>query len=339
MQKGVLFTATLLLSGCGTTYYNSNISDPAALERQRIIDKAYCTQAAAGSVPMPEVRYYQSGIQSYQINGNVRSYSSNGYSTNSSYNGVVTSYPNAGEAFSAGMANGMNMGAAIAAAQARKQVMQGCMYSLGWTTDKNAGASYLKPQLPAKTQGEAFFDMALAAAETGDPKMQTRVATAYLEGKDAPRDPEKAIYWLNKASEQGYSEASFQLSYIYFGSAYPQYKDQQMMLLYLQKAAEQGEGMAQSMIGAMYTNGTNGYPKDPKLAAKWFLKACENNDANGFFGMASLYALGEGVEKNPIKAYRLFVKAEELGNEMAAPYRSLLEQHMTRAQIQEAKGM
>lgn len=78
-----------------------------AVERQRIIDEGYCTQAAAGAVPLPQVRYYQSGIQSYQINGNIQSLNTNGNYTSSNYTGNVTSYTNSSDAFSAGFANGM----------------------------------------------------------------------------------------------------------------------------------------------------------------------------------------------------------------------------------------
>lgn len=327
------------MSACSTQYYNPNITDSAALERQRIIDEGYCTRVASGAVPMPQVRHYQTGVQSYQIAGSSQTYSSNGYSANSYYTGSVSATPNAGEAFSAGVANGLNMGAAIQAGQERKQVMQGCMYSLGWTTDSHAATAMTQSATSAKSQGEEFFAKALEAAKAGDPQMQTRVATAYLEGKDTPKNPEKAMYWLDQASAQGHSEATFLLAYIYSGSKYPQYADQQLMSLYLQKAAEQGNGTAQGMLGSMYYSGSNGFPKDIDRAVAWFKSASDNNDAMGYFGLASLYALGEGVRKDPVQAYKLFTKAEELGNKNAASYRALLKQHMTEAQIREATGL
>jgi len=330
--------ASLLLSGCAATYYNPHITDAAALDRQRIIDEGYCTQVASGAVAMPEVRHYQSGVQNYQITGSARTYGSDGYSANSYYSGSVTAYPSSGDAFSAGVANGMNMGAALRAGQDRKQVMQGCMYSLGWTTDKHVSALNAPTPAKNKTQNEEFFEIALAGAEAGDPQMQTRVASAYMEGKDAPKDLDKAIHWLKKASAQGYSDATFQLAYIYTGQVESTYADTQMMLLNLGKAAEQGEGMAQSMLGTMYYSGSNGLSKDLDKAVEWYMKACENNDATGFLGMGSLYALGQGVDKDPIQAHRFFIKAEELGNAEAAQYRKLLEEHMTEAQLREASG-
>lgn len=329
--------ASFLLSGCATTYYNPHMTDAGALQRQRIIDEGYCTRVASGSVPMPQVRHYQSGLQNYQITGNARTYGSNGYSTNSYYTGSVTAYPNAGDAFATGMANGMNMGAAIRAGQERKQVMQGCMYSLGWTTDKNAVAHPSIERAKKKTQAEEFFEIVLSRAEAGDPKMQVRAGSAYLLGEDAPRDVEKAIYWLSKASDQGFSDASFQLAYIYAGQVGAKYEDRQLMVLSIRKSAEQGEGMAQSMLGTMYYSGSDGLPKDLDRAIEWYMKACRNNDAMGYLGMGSLYALGQGVKKDPIKAHRLLTRSEQLGNADAADYRKLLEQHMTVAQLREAR--
>lgn len=333
MEYRQLFILTAVaLTGCGTTYYNPNITDPQALEHQRVIDEGYCTRVGAGSVPMPEVRHYQSGVQNYQITGTVRTYGSGGYS-NSNYTANVSSYPNAGDAFSAGVANGANLGMALAAARERKQIIESCMYSLGWTTDKNA------VPVRKKTQGEEFFEKALDLAERGDPKMQARVANAYLEGEDAPKDIDKAVYWLKKASAQGHSESSFQLAYIYSGYVAPGYKDSQMMVLHLQTAAEQGEGMAQSMLANMYAAGMNGLPKSLEKAVYWFRLACSNDDAMGFFGMGMLYAKGEGVDQDFIQAHRFLSRSEQLGYEEAAPFRDQLEQLMTEAQLAEARRL
>lgn len=166
--------------------------------------------------------------------------------------------------------------------------------------------------------------------------MQTRVATAYMQGEDAPKDIEKAIYWLGKASSQGSAEASFQLAYIYAGQAGAEYADRQLMLLNIQRAAEQGEGMAQSMLGTMYYAGDSGLPKDLDKAVEWYMKACSNNDAMGYLGMGSLYALGQGVKQDSIQAHRFLRRAEELGNTEAAGYRKLLEEQMTETQLLEA---
>ncbi|MDZ5604559.1 tetratricopeptide repeat protein [Pseudomonas sp. RP23018S] len=329
--------ASFLRSGCATTYYNPHITDAGALQRQRIIDEGYCTRVASGSVPMPQVRHYQSGLQNYQVTGNAHSYGSNGYSTNTYYTGSVMAYPNAGDAFTAGMANGMNMGASIRAGQERKQVIQGCMYSLGWTTDKNAVAHASIERAKKKTQAEDFFDIVLSRAQAGDPKMQARAGSAYLQGEDAPKNIEKAIFWLSRASDQGSSEASFQLAYIYAGQVGAQYEDRTLMVLSIQKSAEQGEGIAQSMLGTMYYTGSDGLPKNLDKAIEWYMNACRNNDAMGYLGMGSLYALGQGVEKDPIKAHRFLTRSEELGNTEAADYRKLLEEHMTVAQLREVR--
>ena len=146
MTRLIVVASVLALTGCATTYYNPNITDATALERQRAIDEGYCTRASAGSVPIPQVRAYQPQQQNYQIAGTVNTYTPNaGYST-SNYSANVYSQPNPGAAFASGFASGANMGAAFAAAHAQEKIFHGCMLALGWNKDKDA-----KPSAPAPT--------------------------------------------------------------------------------------------------------------------------------------------------------------------------------------------
>lgn len=124
---GALLTAGML-TGC-TTWHNENISDPAALKRQLVIDEGYCTRVAVGVVPMPEIRVYDPSQQSYTINGSV----SHGAQT-SYYTGTVS--PTAG-GFAGGFASGVSQGAALGTAirvqNERGAIVKGCMFNLGWS--------------------------------------------------------------------------------------------------------------------------------------------------------------------------------------------------------------
>ncbi len=139
MNGKYLLSALVLmsLSGCAVKYYNPNMPNESDRNRQFAIDDGYCTQVADGSVPMPEVRYYQPQQTYYTMNATTTSYNSRtGYTT---YNttGSVNSYQSPANSFTNGFANGMNIGAAIAASENRKKVYHGCMISLGWTTVPN----------------------------------------------------------------------------------------------------------------------------------------------------------------------------------------------------------
>ena len=49
-------------------------------------------------------------------------------------------------------------------------------------------------------------------------------------------------------------------------------------------------------------------------AFHWYQQAAEAGDANGLFGLGSMYAKGEGTERNPQRAADLFREAAELGH-------------------------
>lgn len=135
-----------MLNACASqvTYYNPNITDDTARNNQFAIDDGYCTQVTEGSVPMPEVRYYQPNQSHYSINSTTTAYNYNtGYTTYKT-TGSINSYPSPADSFANGFANGASIGAAIAASNNRKKVYHGCMVSLGWTTDRNEKPKQIK---------------------------------------------------------------------------------------------------------------------------------------------------------------------------------------------------
>ena len=64
---------------------------------------------------------------------------------------------------------------------------------------------------------ETAFNEWQKLAEQGVVKAQTNLALMYLRGEWVPSDPEKSIYWLRKAAEQGYDEAQYFLGRSYGG--------------------------------------------------------------------------------------------------------------------------
>jgi hypothetical protein len=131
IKQGVVLLMTAALLGCAgySQWSNSHLHGDAA-KRQFAIDNGYCKRAANGSAPMPIVRNYSSGQQTYRITGNYSGFNTRSGYNSGTYNATVTTYdPNA---FSNGFAYGMNLGNAMAAMQANKEIYNGCMYDLGW---------------------------------------------------------------------------------------------------------------------------------------------------------------------------------------------------------------
>ena len=102
----------------------------------------------------------------------------------------------------------------------------------------------------------------------------------YVKGKryDDKRDYKKAVYWYQKAAEQGNAEAQVRLGEMYYwgqGVA----RDYKKAKYWFQKAAEQGNAIAQYYLGKMYHYGF-GVAQDHKKAKYWYQKACDNGDKN-----------------------------------------------------------
>lgn len=65
--------------------------------------------------------------------------------------------------------------------------------------------------------------------------------------------------------------------------------------------AEVWDEEAQSTLGMKYREG-DGVPKDPKEGFKWLLRSAEHGYPPAAREVAEMYAKGEGVEKNLVKA-------------------------------------
>ena len=52
-------------------------------------------------------------------------------------------------------------------------------------------------------------------AENGDADSQFSLGLKHYDGKDVPKDLEKAIFWFTKAAEQGHAQAQYELGRCY----------------------------------------------------------------------------------------------------------------------------
>lgn len=137
MTRALLILLALAVGGCATKqYFHTSIADPEKAERQKAIDHAYCTQAAAGSVPIPQIQTTPSGRESHRSSGTISAYNPEAGHTNYTYSGTTTRRQSAADSFSQGFANGMNIGSAIAASRAQNDIYHGCMVVKGWSEDK-----------------------------------------------------------------------------------------------------------------------------------------------------------------------------------------------------------
>lgn len=81
-------------------------------------------------------------------------------------------------------------------------------------------------------------------------------------------------------------------------------------------AAEQGEAYAQFLLGSMYATG-QGVQKDEALAVEWLEKSAQQGNSQAQFNLACMYKEGLGVAKDDAKFLQWAEKAAEQEDERA----------------------
>ena len=133
----------------------------------------------------------------------------------------------------------------------------------------------------------------------------------YYNGEGTPKDMEKALYWYEKAAEQGHINAQFYCGWMNDnGEGTP--LDKSKALQWYEKSAEQGNATAQFNCGNMYDNGI-GTEKDTVKALYWYEKSAAQGDADAE-ARAENYYLTHGAKA---KEFAYFQEAALHGDEMA----------------------
>ena len=74
----------------------------------------------------------------------------------------------------------------------------------------------------------------------------------------------------------------------------------------------QGAAFAEGVLGAFYQSG-EGVAKDPKKAFEWIQKAARQGNADTEYTLGVYYRKGYGVVKNPKKSFEWVQKAAQQG--------------------------
>ncbi len=149
------------------------------------------------------------------------------------------------------------------------------------------------------------------AAMNGDAGAQYKLSGDYRYGFDGvPKDPQKSLYWMEQAAQNGHKEAQYSLSLKYAtGKETP--KDNEKSILWLTKAAQGGHVGAQLSLGDKYRNGFM-VSEDYSKAMFWYAKAAEQNEPRAYREIGSLYNYGYGVEKDRDRAWVMIRKYVDL---------------------------
>ena len=114
-----------------------------------------------------------------------------------------------------------------------------------------------------------------------------------------------------------FAPALYNLGYcMYYGKGIE--KNITEAMKYIERAKEGGYNAAINYIGLCYYNGRHGYPEDCQKALECFKESSFRGSENGYFYLATLYALGKGCPKDPQKAVECYALAGTKGHIEAA---------------------
>jgi TPR repeat protein len=184
-----------------------------------------------------------------------------------------------------------------------------------------AQAQYLLGQQYAQGHGvtqhaeRAFMWFEKAAAQRHLPA-EAALGLAYLQGNGVEKNTKLAFYWLQKAAVQGDAAAQLHLSGLFANGCDGQARDTTQALDWCQRAAEQGLAAAQSNLGVLYAQ-----LRRTDFAIQWWEKAAAQEEPQACYQLALACLKGEGVERNPSRAFTLLLVAAEAG---VAPAQSRL---------------
>jgi uncharacterized protein len=160
------------------------------------------------------------------------------------------------------------------------------------------------------------FPEILERALKGDAQSQVRLGLIYFEGKDTPKDLQKAEHWYEKAAAQGGAEIQYGIGLMYkVGSNAPQ--NIIKAFYWIEKAAQQGHAEAQEALGEMYMD-SDIKTKDYKESEYWLKKAAKHHDTDSHRSLGFLYSDSENPDRNYKKSIYHFEKAADQGDALAA---------------------
>lgn len=147
------------------------------------------------------------------------------------------------------------------------------------------------------------------AAEFGDAYSMYQLAECYANGKGTQKDPEEAEKWYEAAAEAGNYEAM----YLWAECLRERFWSRNDAFVWYEKAAQIGKPEALLRLADCYLHGWGTY-KDEKEAFNYCFQASRYpyfSKAN--YTLASYYAQGIGIEKNPHEAFSCYLEAADDG--------------------------
>lgn len=136
-----------------------------------------------------------------------------------------------------------------------------------------------------------------------------QLGRAYLSG----RQYAEAMEWIRRAADYDYKAAmhDFALLLLRHPSSPGAHED---AVAWLERAGAEGYEPAQYFLGLIFYDGTKFIAMDRVKARTWLQKAFDNGSTDAEFLLGTLYASGDGGDRNPEQAAILFERASDRGH-------------------------
>ncbi|MET0546231.1 MAG: tetratricopeptide repeat protein [Caulobacterales bacterium] len=172
--------------------------------------------------------------------------------------------------------------------------------------------------LVTPTEARSFLSR---AAEANRMDAASLLGRGILAGKLGKSDAPVAANWLRRAADSGDAEAAYALAIMEMnGDGIPE--NDVRGLLDLKRAADKDHPAAMADYGLLVYQGKAGKPPSTSDAAIWFERSAKAGDPEGQFLYAYSLAKGEGVGRDPIKAYVWLLRSNAQGSSGAPEYDS-----------------
>ena len=147
------------------------------------------------------------------------------------------------------------------------------------------------------------------AAKHGNPQACHEIGQICRFGKGRNTDMDKAAEWFKKGAEVGHSGSCCQLGFRYFwGDSSIVKRDNGKALALFEKAIEGGNPLGYYGAGRVYLSGLSGKP-DNKKAFEMFKKGAELKDLESTHYMGICYDRGLGVKVDKAEAVKCYEKS------------------------------
>jgi TPR repeat protein len=137
---------------------------------------------------------------------------------------------------------------------------------------------------------DAFKQMQ-RAADLGFADAQFALGTMYFEGRGTAQNEAAAVEAFRRAADGGHREAMFAAGRILLSKTEPDTRAEGLALM--NRAIENGHTEATLMLATAYGRGSLGMPKDEAKAEALLKPGAERGDADCQMTLASLYKFGE----------------------------------------------